>query len=342
MRDPARRDSLAGTAALVPGPVLPIDPGEVRACVTAPYSRSDWACWRCAAARTRSSSPSCAFASRRPAFRLDRSGSRSGVRVRQRARRDLRSRSSRWSTTRGRRPSPRLWVLDLERGVVRFHALVAHGRGSGLRYRRAFSNVPGSQAVEPRPVPHRGHLHGRHGYSLRLIGLEPGIERLAYERAIVIHGARVRERCVRARTAGSGAAGAARARPALNRDVIDAIRGGSALFAYYPTRAGSRARAICAARAPKLPLHASAARHTSLASHLPAPLTTPITSRFTRHSLARSGGCARAFEPLPSARARRRDRAPGGRPRPGAGPRSSGSRAPRSAARGRGEPPYPP
>ena len=37
----------------------------------------------------------------------------------------------------------RLWVLDLERGVVLFHELVAHGRSSGDNEARAFGNQAG-------------------------------------------------------------------------------------------------------------------------------------------------------------------------------------------------------
>ena len=40
---------------------------------------------------------------------------------------------------------PRLWVLDLERGEVLYHELVAHGRGTGDNYATRFSNVHDSR-----------------------------------------------------------------------------------------------------------------------------------------------------------------------------------------------------
>ena len=40
---------------------------------------------------------------------------------------------------------PRLWVLDLERGEVLYHELVAHGRGTGDNYATRFSNVNDSR-----------------------------------------------------------------------------------------------------------------------------------------------------------------------------------------------------
>ncbi|HEX2645363.1 MAG TPA: murein L,D-transpeptidase catalytic domain family protein, partial [Thermoanaerobaculia bacterium] len=40
---------------------------------------------------------------------------------------------------------PRLWVLDLAKGKVLFHELVAHGAGSGDNYATQFSNVNDSR-----------------------------------------------------------------------------------------------------------------------------------------------------------------------------------------------------
>src|SRR5436305_9721273 len=42
---------------------------------------------------------------------------------------------------------PRLWVLDLAKGKVLFHELVAHGAGSGDKYATNFSNVNESRAT---------------------------------------------------------------------------------------------------------------------------------------------------------------------------------------------------
>lgn len=135
------------------------------------------------------------------------------------------------------RPSSqrRLWVLDLEDASVRFHTHVTHGRGSGLRHARAFSNVPGSRQSSLGLFRTAQTYSGQHGYSLRLVGLEPGTNDLAYERSIVIHGADYATAAFAARHGRLGRSwGCPALDPALNRDVIDTIRGGAALFAYYP------------------------------------------------------------------------------------------------------------
>jgi hypothetical protein len=129
----------------------------------------------------------------------------------------------------------RLWVLDLATGAVRFHTLVSHGRGSGLLHARAFSNHPGSKQSSLGLFRTGEIYRGQHGYSLRLVGLEPGVNHLAYERAIVVHGAdyaTARFASVHGRLGRSW--GCPALDPAVTRELIDAISGGTALFAYYP------------------------------------------------------------------------------------------------------------
>ena len=135
------------------------------------------------------------------------------------------------------RPStaPRLWVLDLARGAVRFHTLVAHGRGSGLARAIAFSNLPESKQSSLGLFRTEETYEGSHGYSLRLVGLEAGVNDLAYSRNIVIHGAAYATAKFAARHGRLGRSwGCPALDPSVHRGVIDTIRGGSALFAYYP------------------------------------------------------------------------------------------------------------
>jgi hypothetical protein len=78
---------------------------------------------------------------------------------------------------------------------------------------------------------------GSNGYSLRLDGLESGVNDRARERAIVIHGAPyVSEATARA----LGRLGRSWGCPALPlsaaRTIIDTIKGGSLVFAYFPDR----------------------------------------------------------------------------------------------------------
>src|SRR3954447_2999124 len=84
---------------------------------------------------------------------------------------------------------PRLWVLDLAQGKVLFHQLVAHGAGSGDKYATRFSNVNDSRATSLGLFLTADTYEGGNGYSLKLKGLDAGVNDLAEARHIVMHGA---------------------------------------------------------------------------------------------------------------------------------------------------------
>jgi len=135
------------------------------------------------------------------------------------------------------RPSrePRLWVIDLARDAILFRELVAHGKNSGGDRATSFSNTPGSLKSSLGLFVTRGTYQGEHGYSMRLKGLQPGINDQAESRAIVIHGAEY----VRPDIVGElGRLGRSWGCPALPTrvasDIIDHTKGGTAVFAYYP------------------------------------------------------------------------------------------------------------
>lgn len=130
---------------------------------------------------------------------------------------------------------PRLWVLDVPSRRVVFAERVAHGRNSGDDRATRFSNNPGSLQSSLGLFVTDTTYVGRNGYSLRLHGLELGVNDRAFERAIVMHGAPyVSDAAARV----LGRLGRSWGCPALAttvaREVIDLIKGGSALFAYYP------------------------------------------------------------------------------------------------------------
>jgi hypothetical protein len=136
---------------------------------------------------------------------------------------------------------PRLWVIDLQHRQVLFHELVAHGEGSGDAVAVAFSNENGSHQSSLGLFRTDEAYTGRFGYSLRLSGLEPGINDKARERAIVVHGY---ENISSTYAAARGKIACTWGCPAVPLDVapqiIDQIAGGSAIFAYYPDRAWLR------------------------------------------------------------------------------------------------------
>lgn len=83
----------------------------------------------------------------------------------------------------------RFYVIDLKNKKLLHHTLVAHGRNSGNNRAGSFSNKPGSKASSLGFYKTAETYYGKHGYSLRLDGLEKGINHNARKRAIVIHGA---------------------------------------------------------------------------------------------------------------------------------------------------------
>ena len=150
------------------------------------------------------------------------------------------------------RPSiePRLWVLDLKVGRVIFHELVAHGRGSGDNLTRAFSNLPGSLMTSLGLFVTDASYVGRNGYSLRLRGLEAGVNDRAFDRAIVVHGAPYVSREIAGQLGRLGRSlGCPAVRTDIARALIDTISGGTVFYAYgepslkaAPRTPASRAR----------------------------------------------------------------------------------------------------
>jgi hypothetical protein len=144
----------------------------------------------------------------------------------------------------------RLWVIDVAQRRVVFNELVAHGAGSGENYAEAFSNEPGSRRSSLGLFRTEDTYQGQHGESLRLAGLEPGINDRAMERAIVMHGARYVSRQM---IAARGALGRSWGCPALERGIdrriIGMIKGGTALFAYYPDERWLRSSTFLRCRA---------------------------------------------------------------------------------------------
>jgi hypothetical protein len=137
------------------------------------------------------------------------------------------------------RPStqPRLWVFDVARGRLLFQELVAHGRNTGERVAERFSNVEGSKMSSLGLFQAAGTYYGSNGYSLRLHGLDPGFNDNALARAIVMHGAPYVSEAIAERVGRIGRSwGCPAVRPEVARTVIDTLKGGALVFAYYPDR----------------------------------------------------------------------------------------------------------
>lgn len=135
------------------------------------------------------------------------------------------------------RPSTqkRMWVFDLRSRRLLFDELVSHGRGSGQTMATSFSNRPESRKSSLGLFRTGDAYFGHNGYSLRLDGLEPGVNDRARERAIVIHGAPyVNAATARANGYLGRSLGCPAVRPEIARPLIDAVKGGGLLYAYSP------------------------------------------------------------------------------------------------------------
>ncbi len=134
--------------------------------------------------------------------------------------------------------TPRLWVLDLAHGRVLFHDLVAHGSGSGDNYATRFSNESDSRQSSLGLFLTGDTYEGGNGLSLKLHGLDSGVNDQAEARRIVMHGAwYVSAEHARAYGRLGRSWGCPALPQAIAASVIDAIKGGSFLFAYAGTQA---------------------------------------------------------------------------------------------------------
>ena len=132
----------------------------------------------------------------------------------------------------------RLWVFDLDRDALLYSEHVAHGRGSGENYATSFSNRDESHQTSLGLFTTNETYVGGNGYSLRMDGLEPGINSNARQRLIVMHGAPYVDASI---SKGLGRLGRSHGCPAVRepvaRELIDRIKGGTLVFAYYPDAA---------------------------------------------------------------------------------------------------------
>lgn len=84
----------------------------------------------------------------------------------------------------------RMFIVDMKTGLVTRY-LVAHGKGSDPKHSgmaKKFSNIEGSQMSSYGMYVTGAEYSGKHGRSMRLVGLEKSNDQ-AMSRAIVVHGA---------------------------------------------------------------------------------------------------------------------------------------------------------
>jgi hypothetical protein len=127
----------------------------------------------------------------------------------------------------------RFFIIDVENRKLLHNTLVAHGKKSGYVNATKFSNKYGSHKSSLGFFRTGNSYYGIRGYSLKLEGLEKGINDNARQRGIIIHGANyVDERIAN----GNGVIGRSWGCPAvskkLSKEIINLLKGGSLLYIY--------------------------------------------------------------------------------------------------------------
>jgi hypothetical protein len=129
----------------------------------------------------------------------------------------------------------RLFIIDLQNVKLLFKTYVAHGANSGKAFAKIFSNAVSSNKSSLGFYETLNTYEGGNGYSLRLQGMEQGINDNANKRAIVLHGAGyVDERLIHSQGYIGRSWGCPAVPQALHRPIIDKIKNGSCLFIFSP------------------------------------------------------------------------------------------------------------
>lgn len=130
----------------------------------------------------------------------------------------------------------RLYIIDLDNNELLFNTWVAHGVNSGKVEARSFSNKMSSHKSSLGFYVTGGVYNGSNGYSLKLIGVEKGINDYAMRRGIVIHGAGyVNEDYIESQGYIGRSYGCPAVAQECSRQIIDEVKDGTCLFIYHPT-----------------------------------------------------------------------------------------------------------
>ncbi len=127
----------------------------------------------------------------------------------------------------------RFYVIDLENKKLLYQSLVAHGKNSGNNFASTFSNELNSKQSSLGFFITAETYEGKHGYSLKLDGIEKGINHNARERNVVIHQADyVSEKFIQKQGRLGRSWGCPALPKALSEKIINSISGGRCVFIY--------------------------------------------------------------------------------------------------------------
>ena len=130
----------------------------------------------------------------------------------------------------------RLWVIDLSTNTIVFNSLVAHGRNTGDEFAKSFSNSAESFKSSLGFYSTGEIYNGKHGKSLKLDGLEKGINDNARNRGIVMHAADyVSNFFIKAHNRLGRSQGCPALPIEFTSKIINKIKDKSCLYIYYPS-----------------------------------------------------------------------------------------------------------
>jgi len=130
----------------------------------------------------------------------------------------------------------RMWVINLRENKVLMKLHTTQGAGSGVVIAKRFSNVNHTQESSLGLYVTSEEYYGGHGKSMRLDGLQKGINDNARKRNIVIHAAAYASpEYIKANHRAGRSWGCFAVAPSRKDNLLAYIKGGSAFFAYAPS-----------------------------------------------------------------------------------------------------------
>ena len=131
----------------------------------------------------------------------------------------------------------RLWIIDLTDNTVLLHSLVSHGINSGGEFASHFSNAFNSNKSSLGFFVTAESYFGKNGLTLKLDGMDQGVNDRARSRGLVLHGAAYANPAILFSQNYLGRSQGCPAVPEkLNAKIIGIIKGKSCLFIYHQSR----------------------------------------------------------------------------------------------------------
>ena len=139
----------------------------------------------------------------------------------------------------------RLWVIDLATNTILYNSLVAHGRNTGEEFASSFSNANSSFKSSLGFYVTGETYNGKHGMSLKLDGIEKGVNDNARERGVVMHAANyVSNYFIKCNKRLGRSQGCPAIPEESLKEIVSTIKDKTCLFIYHPSRSFEKISAL--------------------------------------------------------------------------------------------------